>query len=75
MQLSCLPDIYAAGCRTKRESQDLRSIDELPDLQFQEALHLVLLQFAVLVQKTLTKRAGRPTDAGFISTGTAILIV
>jgi len=41
------------------ESQDLRSIgelfyltiDELPDLQFLDALHLVLLQFAELVQK------------------------
>ena len=43
----------------QRKSQDLRSIgelfyltiDELPDLQFLDALHLVLLQFAELVQK------------------------
>ena len=43
----------------QRESQDLRSIgelfyltiDELPDLQFLDALHLLLLQFAELVQK------------------------
>jgi hypothetical protein len=43
----------------QRENKDLRSIgelfyltiDKLPDLQFLEALHLVLLQFAELVQK------------------------
>ena len=48
----------------QRESQDLRSIgelfylsiDELPDLQFLEALHLVLLQFSALVQKNCLLR-------------------